>query len=54
MFVKIGEPSPITIVEQIDQINDETTRTSLKKAIKAIKEKQKVIPAQINKESEKK
>jgi hypothetical protein len=53
MFIKVGDPNPITIVDPVDQIDDETTRTSLKKVIKAIKEKvQKVIPTQIKKESE--
>ena len=55
MFIKIGDPSPVTIVDPIDQIDNEATRTSLKKVIKAVKDKQqKEIPAQIKKESEKK
>jgi len=55
MFIKIGDPNPITIVDPIDQIDSEATRASLKKVIKAVKDKQqKENPAPIKKESEKK
>ena len=53
MFIKVGDPNPITIVDPVDQIDNETTRMSLKKVIKAVKEKfQKTIPAPVKKESE--
>lgn len=53
-FIKVGDLNPITIVDPLDQIDTETVKTSLKKAIKTVKDKQKEIPAPVKKESEKK
>lgn len=53
MFIKVGDPNPITIVESVD-IDDEITKKSFKKVIKSVKDIQKVIPARPKKESEKK
>lgn len=54
MFIKVGDLNPITIVDPADQIDNEATKVSLKRTIKAVKDKQKEVPAQIKKESEKK
>ena len=53
MFIKIGDPNPITIVDPVD-VNDESTKKVFKKAIKTVKDSQKVVPAPVKKESEKK
>lgn len=36
MFIKIGDAHPITIVNPVD-IDDETTKQTLKKTIKSVK-----------------
>lgn len=53
MFIKIGDLSPITIVDPVD-VSNESTKKALKKAVKTVKDSQKVIPAPAQKESEKK
>lgn len=54
MFKKFGDLNPISIIDPID-VDNESTKKSLKKAIKTVKdtqEKKQVIPAPIKKESE--
>jgi hypothetical protein len=40
MFIKIGDTSPITVIEPVD-IDTKNTAKSLKKAIKSVKDKSK-------------
>jgi hypothetical protein len=54
MFKKFGDPNPITIIDPID-VDNESTKKSLKKTIKNVKdsqEKKQIIPTPIKKESE--
>jgi len=54
MFKKFGDMNPISIIDPID-VDTESTKKSLKKAIKTVKdsqEKKKVVPAPLKKESE--
>jgi hypothetical protein len=50
MFVKNGDPNPITVVDMPKEIDTTTIIASLKSAIKEVKSKQKKISAK--KESE--
>jgi len=54
MFNKVGDLNPITVIDDLADVDDKSTRRILKKTLKNVKNLQKTeIPTQI-KESEKK
>jgi hypothetical protein len=52
MFVKVGDPNPITTIIVAGEINDEETAASLKAVIKSVKGKQKKAATKAKKEAE--
>jgi hypothetical protein len=52
MFIKVGDPNPITTIVVAGEISDEETAISLKAVIKSVKSKHKKATIKVNKELE--
>lgn len=47
MFIKCGDPNPITVIDPVD-VDSESTKKSLKKTIKAVKDlEEKIVAAPV-------